>query len=226
MGTLARKLMVAGSSLTPLTIALTDDRNSTGAFTSGTVGTEAIGDAPTGGARRFVFFVMAGINTTSSRTLTSCTIGGVSATIEFSVSSTACLGVAWAEVPTGTTASIAATWSGNLDGFAYNVYTVYSGPDGITVNALAASTATTTTLDFNLTTANGGVALACACSRSGSSNSWSFTNATENYEVDFNSNDRLATATAETTGPSLTIGIVRSGTYSANNRGALAILPA
>jgi hypothetical protein len=226
MSNLARKLMVSGVSFTPLTIELTSSANNSGSFTSGNFTSRAIGDAPTGGNRRFVFFVMGGINTSANRNMTSCTIASQSTSIIVSVSSTATVNIAWAEVATGTSITIAAGFNGALDGYAYNVYVVRSGPGGITVGTPETSTATTTTITFNLTTANGGVVLGAATSRSTSSNNWTWSNLTENYEVDFNSSDVLATATAQTTGTSLSVGIIRNGTYAASSRAAVAMTPA
>lgn len=117
--------------------------------TTHTFASKAIGTAA---ATRYVFVLFSAFNN-AARTLNSITIGGVTATIETLVGSLTAaeglVGIAFANVPTGTTANIVFTWSGTFiqdisHGVGIDWYTVdgatnlnVTAVDSLSVNAAA-----------------------------------------------------------------------------------------
>lgn len=143
---------------------------------------------PASATRRVYALIYGFVASTSTRTISTVTIGGVSAIIlaqqnyfPNNPGAVIVCGIARADVPTGTTAAVAATFSGVLVNFACAVIAldrVNSGPafDSATSTATSSAISTGAALDFS----SGGYAMAIvgALAPDGSSPSCTWTNLT------------------------------------------------
>ncbi len=132
----------------------------------------AVGAAPTGGgARRFVF-VVAHITDVSGVTLVAPTIDGTTATLAVALSqaSQAHIWIGYRERATGTTVDVILDSIGTSDEGGVSVYSVITGPDGLSVEAT--DTDGSINYSMSVTGSINGALLAGSSLRNGTSHSW------------------------------------------------------
>lgn len=209
----------AGGSSPDLSYTVTSTNVNTTNLTTYTFTSQSIGSAPASGERRFIFVACGAIDegNSSNVDIVSALIGGVAADAIYEGNSFNWIDAAifYREVSSGTTADISVTWDVGCEGMAITVYRVISGPEGIEIGTVQTSTAQSPSR--TMTTGPGGVLIATWFTRYGlySLGSHTWTNLTEDYEVDANSEDVFSSASALTTTSSVT---VSASTSSADNR--------
>jgi hypothetical protein len=173
----------------PLTITNTDSASQASASNTTTFTNKLIGVANSG---RLVSACVAW-RSNGTETLTSATIGGISATITlpnqqqtptyFNVA------IIRALVPTGLTANFTLNYSGNLSGSgAYTAIAVYSIlPTNSTISSDYATGTGTTSISLNTDVNLGGVIMACGFSQASSARG--FTGLTKNGEINTQGSD-------------------------------------
>lgn len=180
---------------------------------SGTTSTATSANIGTANSNRLVI-VSIGHTVPQSRSLSSATIAGISATIITSgndVGSTSFSAIISAEVPTGTSGNIVLTFDDTLfsDGI-YSVYTV----DKTTISSNASSTTVTgtdtNTLSNSYTSVNNGFTLGIIYWENGSSKSPSISG----YTIDDTTNN-ISFSRAETSSASQTATVNWTGNYGA-----------
>lgn len=148
-------LGLLGPFVTPPTIYVGGNSSSTSASSTHTYSSLDIGSAPTSGNRVVIACFGAG---GSSRTVSSVTIGGVSATVVYGYGNVAAdwngnrnSALAYVTLNTGTTATVAVTWSGSISACGCQIFSI-SGVNSTTPVASGSSTATATTVSVTATT--------------------------------------------------------------------------
>lgn len=137
-------LLEAGSSVTGSyqTTATDTSAQTTYSFTS-----QAFGTAATG---RIIAVAVRWRNGASDRSISSATIGGIAANVTNYVHGVpGGVGIIWAVVPTGTTGTVAITFSGNNANCAISIYSIYgaaSSTPAYASSAFGSGTAATTSL--------------------------------------------------------------------------------
>lgn len=162
----------------PITPTFITTVASTSGLTTYTFSTVSFGTA---NVNRWIIFGFAA-EAAGARTLSSVTIGGVSASTTFNSftgTGTVCSGIAWALVPTGTTGDIVVTLSGaalRCGGGVYSASLTTSTPvDG------GSNSGTNTSTSVTVTCEAGGIIIASECLNSNAHNQ-TWTNATEQYD--------------------------------------------
>lgn len=161
-----------------------------------------------GGPGLIVVNLHGGQGTATAWTVSSCTIGGVSATVHVNPSSPDSCAIASAVITSGTTADISFTATTTLARAVVGVYRI-TDYQSVTPVATASQTtnASTDTRTVTLNTSAGGVVIAGTSNSDPSSFTW--TNATENYDVTLSeTSNSFAGASDNTTGGNLTITVV------------------
>ncbi|MGE0853859.1 MAG: hypothetical protein AB7O44_30325 [Hyphomicrobiaceae bacterium] len=134
---------------------------------------------------RRVFALLAWWHGSNNRTLSSATIGGVTATIHIQTTDSvrARVAIIWADVPTGTTAVIACTFDGAVAFFAAAVIALDGLKSGTPVDSDQSSIFVSVNIDTDL----GGYVMAISqSSHAGTATSASWTFLTEGIEIDLN----------------------------------------
>ena len=178
--------------------------SSSGYTTSYTFSSTSIGTAS---SDRLVVVVVEGRQAVVDRTVSSVTIGGVSATI---VSATNVSGrypgcIAYLTVTSGTTADIVVTFSGSTgSGCAIQVYTLTSLSSTTPVDSDQSGTVASPA-SVTLTTSSQGALIAGVGGNGGATGSISWTGPTEDYEVSPATGFRVGSASKDNTGTSETV---------------------
>jgi len=169
-----------------------------------------------GGPGLIVVNLHGGQGTGTAWTVSSCTIGGVSATIHVNPSDPDSCAIASAVITSGTTADISFTATTTLLRAVVGVYRI-TGYQSATPVATASQTtnASTDTRTVTLDTSANGVVIAGTSHADSSTFTW--TNATENYDVTLaETSNSFAGASVNTTGGNLTITVVSTDAAPAN----------
>lgn len=164
-----------------------------------------------GGPGLIVVNLHGGQGTSTAWTVSSCTIGGVSATIHVNPSDPDSCAIASAVITSGTTADISFTATTTLQRAVVGVYRI-TGYQSATPVATASQTtnASTDTRTVTLNTGNNGVVVAGTSHSDARTFTW--TNATENYDVTLSeTSNSFSGASNNTTGGNLTITVVSAG---------------
>lgn len=210
--------MLAASGSIPLSISYISAASS-----SGNAGTYSfsmnLGSLPPSGKRRFLFALCGALQTTGGFSITSASIGGVSGSSVQSVGgSTSPAHIFYSEVPSGTSGTVSFSCSTTANGGGILLYSVISGPDGITIGTTGVSSSTTSPVNFTPTVQSGGAVISMGMSRSSSANNFSWTGITKNAEIDVNSSDMLAGASlATTTSGALSVSASSSGSVTSRS---------
>jgi len=169
----------------------TETRTNTATNTSYTFDNCNIGTAS---ADRRVVVV---VQHTKSESISSLTIGGVTATLDYNVSATRFVGFASLTVTTGTTANIVVTMTGSVDNMVISIYTITGLSSTTPIEALAATvTSGTVSTISTLDVEQGGVVIAAV---TGSDiNAYTFSGVDEQYDATIESGQRAATGYAQT----------------------------
>ncbi len=192
-----------------------ESNKSTTTATSHTFSAVAIGTA----ASDRLVAVCAG-NSGYGQTISSVTVGGVSASQEVAVYYTSALDIWVAAVPTGTTADIVVTFTGSAE-CGISVWPIY-GASGTIYDTLSHSNANplTGTIDCEA-----GGAIVAGCSGSGPDTlSWTWVGVTEDHDVEFSSDGHSGasdTFTSAQTG--LTVSATATGTANGSKMVAIAL---
>ena len=186
-------------SLTYGSVATIDLPSSTHSFTGMTIGA-----APTGVETRHIVVSIGMMHNSGAGTVSSVTVGGISATLVVtrgSVSAGASVWIYIAEVPTGATATVTIAMSGatSLGAATY----ILRNRD--TTTATVSSTAQSPSLNLNI--AAGGAAIGVSMVRDGTVSTW--TGLTENFDTDTRSGEWFSGASGGTPGTPATISISR-----------------
>jgi len=163
-----------------------------------------IGAAPTGVGTRHVVVTIGMMHNSGAGTVSSVTVGGVSATLVITRGANTSGASVWiyiAEVPTGTTATVTITMSGATSLGA----ATYILRNRATTTATSSSTAEDPSLNLNI--AAGGAAVGVSMVRDGTVSTW--TGLTENFDTDTRSNEWFSGASGGTPGTPATISISR-----------------
>ena len=186
-------------SLTYGSVATVDNPSSPHSFTGMTIGA-----APTGVETRHVVVTIGMMHNSGAGTVSSVTVGGVSATLVITRGSASAGASVWiyiAEVPTGTTATVTITMSGDTSLGA----ATYILRNRATTTATSSSTAEDPSLNLNI--AAGGAAVGVSMVRDGTVSTW--TGLTENFDTDTRSGEWFSGASGGTPGTPATISISR-----------------
>jgi len=164
-----------------------------------------IGTAPAGGETRHVV-VAIGLMHNSAGSINSVTIAGVSASLVVGIDSgtgTSGAGVALyiAQVPTGTTATVAVSYTGGTSLGA----ATYILRNRTVTTATSSSTAQSPSLNLNI--AVGGAAIGVSMVRDGTVSTW--TGLTENFDTDIRSDEWFSAASGGTPGTPATVSLSR-----------------
>lgn len=155
------------------------------AASSKTFSAESIGAAATD---RVVVLAIALRFTAGSGTISSVTIGGVTATqAVFALNSTNSASIYYAKVSSGTTADIVISTSVNINYVGVGIYT-YTGGNSIPA---VTDTVTDTTASFSTTmsVAEGGVIIAAAATLNGTTSRFTFSGVSEDFEATYGSSN-------------------------------------
>lgn len=169
---------VGNSGYIPASITYTDSVSVNATCTTCSQSSLSIGAADSG---RDVFVFVHHYSGTALRTISSATIGGIAATVtsaEVGNANRLGLGIIYARVPTGTTATVAVTFSGSVSVYAYGIYRVTGLLSGTPI-ATASGQGDPQTLNV-ATSADGFVLAGDMNGNNGVTNVW--TGATENYD--------------------------------------------
>lgn len=144
----------------------------------------------TADADRYIIVCASGRSNATGRTISTITIGGVSATIVCSATrddggiNSIAIAIAIAAVPTGTTGDIVVTYSGSMLRSAIQAYRAVDINSATPTDTVTSNTGTTATSAGALDVAAGGFAIGCctfAYATSATSSSWS--ELTEDHDV-------------------------------------------
>lgn len=210
--------MLANGGFAPLSISYISVASS-----GGNAGTYSFsmnfGSLPPSGKRRFLFALCGALQTTGGFSIISANIGGVSGSSVQSVGgSTSPAHIFYSEVPSGTSGTVSFSCSATANGGGILLYSVISGPNGITIGTTGSSSSTANPVNFTPTVQNGGAVISLGMSRSSSGNNFSWTAITKNAETDVNSADMLAGASLATTSSGiLPVSASSSGSVSARS---------
>lgn len=197
----------AGISTSAVTRTLTDSASDTSGGTTTTFTSKNIGTAT---SDRLVVVGFCGNN--NSRTISGVTIGGVSATVYYiGTSQTQQAGFAVLNVTSGTTATIAITWSGNQSQVGIAVWSVYGANATPTATNFAS---TTDVFSASMNVPAGGAAFGVALDNvNATAPKWTWGNLTEDVDASLGAKTYSAAsaefATAQT-GLSITADIAAS----------------
>ena len=135
-------------------------------------------------ADRYVVAAIGGTTSAGTRTISSCTIGGVSATFVGRINVTAsCSLEFWiAAVPTGTTATIAPTWSAGMLNCGVATWALTGLTSSTPVSTATDSTPTTNAEDVNLTTTIGDVIVGATLSANATNRTFTWVGVTEDAD--------------------------------------------
>lgn len=174
--------------------------SSTSDLSSYTFSTVAVGSAPAGADRRFVF-VLAGVSDMGA--IGTVTINGGATTLVQgynAADNTAGVGIAYAEVASGTTVNVVVSnFGGSATGCGITVVAVTTGAGGITVGTPQTSRADPLAWTLDLPALS--VGLGVVSTRNGNTNTW--TGLTERQDADLKSDDHVTTAASDYTTQSL-----------------------
>ena len=188
-----RRSAVAGA--TPKILAYEAGVNSTSNLTTYTFSAADIGTAA---ADRMVHVVVAG-RATTARTVSSVTIGGVTATANVFTSSGSLVnvGIYTAAVPTGDTGDVVVTWSGAMTSMRIGVWssTGLSSATAFDADTSAASPGTAT-----LSTTSGGFCICGVVDSAGDAAAFTWANVTERSDGLLESNISIGFADETTNG--------------------------
>lgn len=147
------------STVTPPAIAYGGSGVNTTANSSYSIASVGIGTAA---SDRYVVAAISGLTTAGTRTISSCTIGGISATLvgRVNISASCALELWIAAVPTGTTATVAPTWSGSMENCGVACWALTGLTSSTAVSTATDTTKTSNQEDVNLTTVTGDVIVA------------------------------------------------------------------
>ena len=158
---------------TAATISLTANATSGADATTYTFSGQSLGTAVSD--RKILVGIAGG---TSNRTVSSCTVGGVSATLvkrqQGAAQVTAELWIA--NVPTGTTGDVVVTWSGANDRMGIGVYRLLSSAASSTMGSNALTPTGTIDCPAN------GVIVGCVCQQGSAPLTFTWTGITEKYD--------------------------------------------
>jgi hypothetical protein len=162
------------------------------------------------GGAGLIVVVIHGERGTGSYSVSSCTIGGVSATIHLNPSVETSCAIVSAVITSGSTATISVTFDQTLSRCAIGVYRV-TGYVSTTPVATGTQTVTSgTSLSTTLNTSANGIVIAGVTS-STTNSGFTWTNITENYEVRSSTIlTSLSGASSTTTGGNLTVSTTAS----------------
>lgn len=139
----------------------------------------------TASAGRYIVALIAGSSGTSGRTISSVTIGGVSASQLGFVSeagSTRASSIWIAAVPTGTTGDVVITWSAGMGRCGVGLYSL-TGAQTTAFDTATATATSGTTLSDTINIPAGGVCFSVATAQVSGDYSWSWTNITEDFDT-------------------------------------------
>ena len=200
-----------------LILAETDAAVDTTNQTTYTFSTKSFGAAD---ANRQIIVSIAGFHSADARSISTVTIGGVSATINVqethTISGSRQSGIAIANVPTGTTGNVVVTWDNTMTSCAIVVYRTVGASTTAHDTATdpgAASGVVTGTLDIP----SGGIAVAVvAWKGSASPPMTTWTVATETEDTTVENNETYSSATHNVSGSGITITATASVTLDQN----------
>jgi hypothetical protein len=159
-----------------VTLSYTDSATSSSNGPTVTYSTRSLGTAA---ADRIILVGVIGND--NSRTVSSVTVGGVSASITVNTftgaSAAHCIYIWQAAVPSGTTGNIVVTFSGTVSDSGIGVWALYNANSTATATATNSSNPLSTTINVPANGALVGIA------RSGASSTFTWTNLTENYDT-------------------------------------------
>jgi hypothetical protein len=164
---------------------------------------QAIGTAATG---RYIVVCINASSNANFGTISTCTIGGVSATKLASTRDSITnsdFAIFAALVPTGTTADIVTTLSGSPDRFGLCVFSLY-GWEGVIKSTLTVGTAGTS-MSGSVTSYPGSVIIGMAGSQEAANGLWTWTNLTEDADLTLTGNGSITVAHAEALSSSTTV---------------------
>lgn len=192
-------VLISGAPFPPaFEIANTDQfiQNNTTLTTFNDTGT-ALGAEPPSGFRRFIILCIGAKHQSGASAYSGATIGGnACTTLKTAVhlpSTPACAAIAILEVPTGTTANVAITFtSPGMEICGFLVYRLITGPGGYTVLDDASGTGTAGVCSIPMDTARNGLTLGCSMNRNGGA--WTWAGLTELNDIDVQTTENLSTA--------------------------------
>lgn len=177
-----------GVSVVPVTITQTDaTNNDSGATTYNHTGL-SFGSAA---ADRIVVACVSGSASSTGRTVSSATIGGVTATeVVFTACSDArgVLGIYVASVPTGTSGTVSVTWSGSMARSNAIVYAMYGAGSGTAHDTVSNSSSPTSSGTIDIP-ADGGL-IGFSYDQNNTSHTCTWTGVTEDIDAQLQSSGR------------------------------------
>lgn len=167
---------------TPATLTGTSNAEDGTALTTYTFSSQAIGSADSG---RYVIVGVNAYNATANRSISSATIGGISATIVVEEHATSGggyfdTGIIIANVPTGTTADVVVVWSAGQSACGIGTAAAYNLQSG---TATATDSDTSVPGSITVTVQDGGIAFGSFCGLSGSVSWTGFTEYSDNLII-------------------------------------------
>jgi hypothetical protein len=162
----------------------------------------SIGAAPAIGERRYVFMLNSGIQDAAARQVNTTTLDAVAMTqlarasnLGYNVAGTDSVAISVMEVATGTTATIATTFSGGMDAMGLSGYAVYTGPEGLDLTDYKIRFSNGDPSTIHLPVYAGGLVLCIYQNRNGGANTWTLPfDGIEDQDGDINSTDQISTA--------------------------------
>lgn len=196
----------AGNSGTPAVVTYVTNVSSVANGSSYTFSNTNIG-----GAGLIVVAIHGGQGGSTSWTVSSCTIGGVSATIHVNPSAPDTCAIASAVITSGSTATISFSVAGaTLQRAVVGVYRITDYQSATPVATASQNITTGDTRTVTLNTSNNGVVIAGTSHSDNRSFTW--TNATENYDVVLSeTSNSFSAASSTTTGGDRTITVQATG---------------
>lgn len=196
----------AGGSATspPEAFSLTYVTNSSvgTSFTTYDFGTLSLGTDVGGSNVRYTVITPGGVSsgTGVTRQISSVSIAGVGGTLVIRAAAIECpSGIYLADTTgLGTTGNISVTFSGAMNAANVGVYRMVNPASSTATDSATTSSTTALTLDNNISA--GGAGLGYACIRDNGVNSHAWTGLTENFDVDFSSNDYGSAASGGSAG--------------------------
>lgn len=165
--------------------------------TTFTFNTSDIGAADN--SRRIVVVVMASSTGTQVRSLSSLTIGGVTATIHANVSNSRSTSIASLPVSTGTTSDIVVTMNNTCANCTIAIYRLINFASAFPQDVDSTSTAGATSLTRNITVSERSFVIAGVCGQA-SSTTATWTGVTEDFDVLVESGMRTTASSTMTAG--------------------------
>lgn len=186
----------------PFQFSVTGTATSGSPSTSASFASQAFGAVPSFRETRYIAVAIAGA-VDSSQSITGVTIGGITATniVQRTATHIPC-GVWVAEVPTGTTGTVAMTFSGDMATVGIAVARIINPGNHLGFDTASGNHASGT-IDLSLDIPTGGAAIAVAHAENGSSTTW--TGLTELIDTDLNSGEFFTAASGGSAGTPTTI---------------------